>query len=90
MEETSDLDIYLTALRDIVVLISTKQVDFLFAGVGFPRSFNEFSLLSKWRNDRHFEHFVEVVILGYNVSDEPIRARKRHYPSVWLILKLLK
>ena len=32
MEATSDLDIYLTALRDIVVLISTKQVDFLFAG----------------------------------------------------------
>ena len=89
MEETSDLDIYLTALRDIVVLISTKQVDFCLQG-RLPRSFNEFSLLSKWRNDRHFEHFVEVVILGYNVSDEPIRARKRHYPSVWLILKLLK
>ena len=29
---------------------------------------------------------LEVVILGYTVSDEPIRAREKCYPSVWLIV----
>ena len=27
-----------------------------------------------------------MVILGYNVSDEPIRAREKCYPPVWLML----
>ena len=30
---------------------------------------------------------LEVNILGYTVPDEPIRARKKCYPPVWLVLK---
>ena len=32
---------------------------------------------------------LKVVILGYTVSDEPITAREKLYPSVWLKLTVV-
>ena len=72
------------------VLVLTKQVDFVFAGVA--SSFI-------WRISFSVRVAKRAAILKisygggypriYTVSDEPVRAREKCYPPVWLTLKLV-
>ena len=44
-------------------------------------------LFREWQNEPSFWKFrLEVVVLGYIVSDEPTRVREKCYQLVWLIL----
>ena len=58
----------------MAILVLTKQVDFVFAGVVLC-SFDEFPLPWQLQNDPPFWKFLlEVNILGYTASDDTERS----------------